>query len=97
MFLGAIGGIAHEALVIGYEQGGSPVAVAAGLTRGFMGAITKPLSATADFLALTGQGLLCQAGWDQHPLVFIVYFDTFMTFTCLFCMFVYIFSLENFH
>ncbi|XP_077301620.1 intermembrane lipid transfer protein VPS13B-like [Arctopsyche grandis] len=66
--LGAIGGIAHEALVVGYEKGGSPVAVAAGLTRGLMGVITKPLSATADFLALTGQGLLCQAGWDQHPM-----------------------------
>lgn len=46
------------------------MAVAAGLTRGLMGVITKPLSATADFLALTGQGLLCQAGWDQHPMVF---------------------------
>lgn len=42
---------------------------AAALRRGLVGAITKPLSATADLVAYAGHGLLTQTGWDPVPQV----------------------------
>ncbi|XP_064076371.1 intermembrane lipid transfer protein VPS13B [Vanessa tameamea] len=63
--LGAVGGIAHHPLVgvaVGESESG-----AAALRRGLVGAITKPLSATADLVAFAGHGLLSQTGWDPVP------------------------------
>ncbi|XP_053623621.1 uncharacterized protein Vps13B [Plodia interpunctella] len=63
--LGAVGGLAHHPLVgvaVGETESG-----AAALRRGLLGALTKPLSATADLLAFAGHGLLSQTGWDPVP------------------------------
>ncbi|KAJ0183610.1 hypothetical protein K1T71_000033 [Dendrolimus kikuchii] len=63
--LGAVGGLAHHPLVgvaVGESGGG-----AAALRRGLVGALAKPLSATADLLAYAGHGLLTQTGWDPVP------------------------------
>ncbi|KPJ06308.1 Vacuolar protein sorting-associated protein 13B [Papilio machaon] len=62
--LGAVGGLAHHSVVgvcVGEAGGGTA------LRRGLVGALTKPLSATADLLAYAGQGLLAQTGWDVTP------------------------------
>lgn len=45
---------------------------ATALRRGLIGALTKPLSATADLVAYAGHGLLKQTGWDPVPQVTIV-------------------------
>ncbi|XP_022832298.1 uncharacterized protein LOC111360569 [Spodoptera litura] len=63
--LGAVGGLAHHPLVgvaVGETESG-----AAALRRGILGALTKPLSATADLVAYAGSGLLRQTGWDPVP------------------------------
>ncbi|XP_044753199.1 vacuolar protein sorting-associated protein 13B isoform X2 [Coccinella septempunctata] len=65
--LGAIGGIAHHPLQSVIAEGGSPRSLAAGLGLGLVGIITKPLSGAAELLALTGQGLLQGAGWNNLP------------------------------
>lgn len=65
--LGAVGGLAHHPLV-GIAVGESESSVL-GLRRGIVGALTKPLSATADLVALAGHGLLRQTGWDPVPQV----------------------------
>ncbi|KAL3269016.1 hypothetical protein HHI36_008100 [Cryptolaemus montrouzieri] len=65
--LGAIGGIAHHPLQSVISDGGSPRSLAAGLGLGIVGIITKPLSGAAELLALTGQGLLQGAGWNNLP------------------------------
>ncbi|KAK9889546.1 hypothetical protein WA026_006901 [Henosepilachna vigintioctopunctata] len=65
--LGAIGGIAHHPLQSVISEGGSPRSLAAGLGLGLVGIITKPLSGAAELLALTGQGLLQGAGWNNLP------------------------------
>ncbi|XP_072931388.1 intermembrane lipid transfer protein VPS13B isoform X3 [Epargyreus clarus] len=62
--LGAVGGLAHHPLV-GVAVGESSGAVA--LRRGLVGALVKPISATADLVAFAGQGLLSQTGWDPDP------------------------------
>lgn len=62
-----MGGLAHHPLVgvaVGETESG-----AAALRRGLVGALAKPLSATADLLALAGTGLLRQTGWDPVPQV----------------------------
>ncbi|CAG4983945.1 unnamed protein product [Parnassius apollo] len=62
--LGAVGGLAHHPVVgvcVGEASGG------AALRRGLVGALAKPLSATADLVAYAGQGLLAQTGWDAAP------------------------------
>ena len=64
---GAVGGLAHHPLVgvaVGETESG-----AAALRRGLLGALTKPLSATADLVAYAGSGLLRQTGWDPVPEV----------------------------
>ncbi|XP_052746449.1 intermembrane lipid transfer protein VPS13B isoform X2 [Bicyclus anynana] len=63
--LGAVGGLAHHP-VVGVAVGESSSG-ATGLRRGLLGAITKPLSATADLVAYAGHGLLQQTGWDLVP------------------------------
>ncbi|XP_059059916.1 intermembrane lipid transfer protein VPS13B [Achroia grisella] len=63
--LGAVGGLAHHPLVgvaVGETESG-----ATALRRGLLGALTKPLSATADLVAYAGHGLLTQTGWDPVP------------------------------
>ncbi|XP_060809400.1 uncharacterized protein LOC106130565 isoform X3 [Amyelois transitella] len=63
--LGAVGGLAHHPLVgvaVGETESG-----AAALRRGLVGALAKPLSATADLVAYAGHGLLSQTGWDPIP------------------------------
>lgn len=62
--LGAVGGIAHHPITAVMEQGMSPTGIVAGLTRGFVGAVTKPLGGAAEFVAQTGQGLLHGTGWS---------------------------------
>ncbi|KAJ8868198.1 hypothetical protein PR048_032007 [Dryococelus australis] len=64
--LGAIGGIAHHPLQSVLSDGASPRGLAAGVGRGLVGAVTKPLSGAAELLALTGQGLLHGAGWSTQ-------------------------------
>lgn len=63
---GAVGGLAHHPLV-GMTVGEASGVVA--LRRGLVGALAKPLSATADLVAFAGQGLLSQTGWDPDPQV----------------------------
>ncbi|XP_049885072.1 intermembrane lipid transfer protein VPS13B isoform X3 [Pectinophora gossypiella] len=63
--LGAVGGLAHHPLV-GVAVGETESSTAA-LRRGILGALTKPLSATADLVAYAGHGLLKQTGWDPVP------------------------------
>lgn len=60
--IGAVGGLAHHPLV-GVAVGETDSSTAA-LMRGLLGALTKPLSATADLVAYAGHGLLRQTGWD---------------------------------
>lgn len=57
--------MAHHPLVgvaVGETESG-----ATALRRGLLGALTKPLSATADLVAYAGHGLLRQTGWDPVP------------------------------
>ncbi|CAG9782391.1 unnamed protein product [Diatraea saccharalis] len=62
--LGAVGGLAHHPLVgVAVGEGSS----AAALRRSLVGAVAKPLSATADLVAYAGHGLLTQAGWEALP------------------------------
>ncbi|KAM3969019.1 vacuolar protein sorting 13B [Aphomia sociella] len=63
--LGAVGGLAHHPLV-GVAVGETESSAMA-LRRGLLGALTKPLSATADLVAYAGHGLLTQTGWDPVP------------------------------
>lgn len=61
--LGAVGGIAHHTL-----EARSSVGVLTGLTKGIVGALTKPISGAAEMLALTGQGVLHTVGFNTMPL-----------------------------
>lgn len=65
-----MGGLAHHPLV-GVAVGETESSATA-LRRGIIGALTKPLSATADLVAYAGQGLLKQTGWDPVPQVITV-------------------------
>ncbi|XP_034117971.1 intermembrane lipid transfer protein VPS13B isoform X1 [Drosophila albomicans] len=60
--LGAVGGIAHHTL-----EARSSVGVITGLTKGIVGALTKPISGAAEMLALTGQGVLHTVGFNTMP------------------------------
>lgn len=61
--LGAVGGLAHHTL-----EARSSVGVLTGLTKGIVGALTKPISGAAEMLALTGQGVLHTVGFNTMPL-----------------------------
>ncbi|CAG9772920.1 unnamed protein product [Ceutorhynchus assimilis] len=65
--LGAVGGIAHHPLQSMMSSGASPRSLAAGVGLGIVGVFTKPLSGAAEFVAMTGQGLLQGAGWNSLP------------------------------
>ncbi|XP_032596259.1 vacuolar protein sorting-associated protein 13B isoform X2 [Drosophila grimshawi] len=60
--LGAVGGLAHHTL-----EARSSVGVLTGLTKGIVGALTKPISGAAEMLALTGQGVLHTVGFNTMP------------------------------
>ncbi|KAH8342100.1 hypothetical protein KR059_012058 [Drosophila kikkawai] len=60
--LGAVGGLAHHTL-----EARSSVGVIAGITKGIVGAFTKPISGAAEMLALTGQGVLHTVGFNTMP------------------------------
>lgn len=61
--LGAVGGIARHAL-----EAKSSVEVFTGLGKGIIGVVTKPISGAAEFLALTGQGVLQTVGFNAMPV-----------------------------
>lgn len=60
--LGAVGGLAHHTL-----DARSPVEVFAGISKGLVGAVTKPISGAAELLALAGQGMLQTVGFNAMP------------------------------
>ncbi|XP_046806664.1 vacuolar protein sorting-associated protein 13B [Lucilia cuprina] len=60
--LGAVGGLAHHTL-----EARSPVEVFTGLSKGLVGAFTKPISGAAELLALAGQGMLQTVGFNAMP------------------------------
>lgn len=60
--LGAVGGIARHTL-----EAKSSAGVIAGLGKGILGVFTKPISGAAEFLALTGQGVLHTVGFNTLP------------------------------
>lgn len=61
--LGAVSGIARHAL-----EAKSSVEVFTGLGKGIIGVVAKPISGAAEFLALTGQGVLQTVGFNAMPL-----------------------------
>lgn len=61
--LGAVGGLARHPL-----EAQSSVGVVAGLGRGLVGAVTKPISGAAELVALTGQGMLQTVGFNTMPI-----------------------------
>ena len=67
--LGAVGGIVHHPLRSVMSDEPSTRGVVLGMGLGLVGAITKPLSGTAELVALTGQGLLHETGWTTMPEV----------------------------
>lgn len=60
--LSAVGGLAHHPL-----QARSTVEVFTGVGKGIVGVFTKPISGAAEFLALTGQGMLQSVGYNVLP------------------------------
>ncbi|GAB0097728.1 hypothetical protein DMENIID0001_133940 [Sergentomyia squamirostris] len=60
--LGAIGGIARHTL-----EAKSASQVFAGVGKGLMGVILKPISGAAELVALTGQGVLHSVGYNALP------------------------------
>lgn len=60
--LGAIGGLAHHPIQAMIEGGASPGGLVAGITRGIVGVVAKPLGGAAELVAQTGQGLLTGTG-----------------------------------
>lgn len=61
--LGAVSGIARHAL-----EAKSSVEVFTGLGKGIIGVVAKPISGAAEFLALTGQGVLQTVGFNALPM-----------------------------
>lgn len=61
--LGAVGGLARHPL-----EAQSSVGVVTGFGRGLVGAVTKPISGAAEFVALTGQGMLQTVGFNTMPI-----------------------------
>ncbi|XP_075147258.1 vacuolar protein sorting 13B isoform X1 [Haematobia irritans] len=60
--LGAVGGLAHHTL-----EARSTVEVFTGLSKGLVGAFTKPISGAAELLALAGKGMLQTVGFNAMP------------------------------
>lgn len=61
--LGAIGGLARHPL-----QARSTVEVFTGVGKGIVGIFAKPISGAAEFVALTGSGMLQSVGYNLLPL-----------------------------
>lgn len=61
--LGAIGGLARHPL-----QARSTVEVFTGVGKGIVGVFAKPISGAAEFVALTGSGMLQSVGYNLLPL-----------------------------
>ncbi|CRL05825.1 CLUMA_CG018852, isoform A [Clunio marinus] len=61
--LGAIGGLARHPL-----QATSTVEVFTGVGKGIVGVFAKPISGAAEFVALTGSGMLQSVGYNLLPL-----------------------------
>lgn len=61
--LGAIGGLARHPL-----QAKSTVEVFTGVGKGIVGVFAKPISGAAEFVALTGSGMLQSVGYNLLPL-----------------------------
>lgn len=61
--LGAIGGLARHPL-----QAKSTVGVFTGVGKGIVGVFAKPISGAAEFVALTGSGMLQSVGYNLLPL-----------------------------
>lgn len=61
--LGAIGGLARHPL-----QARSTVEVFTGVGKGIVGVFAKPISGAAEFVALTGTGMLQSVGYNLLPL-----------------------------
>ena len=64
-----MGGLAHHPLQVVMSGPATPRGLMTGVGRGLVGVFTKPLSGAADFVAMTGQGLLQGAGWTDLPQV----------------------------
>ncbi|CAH1404327.1 unnamed protein product [Nezara viridula] len=60
--LGGVGGLVQRPLEYAMGSGGSLVG---SVSRGLVGAMTRPLSGAASLVAVTTQGLLAEAGWAQ--------------------------------
>lgn len=60
--LSAVGGLAHHPL-----QAKNTVEVFTGVGKGIVGVFTKPISGAAEFVALTGQGMLQSVGYNLLP------------------------------
>lgn len=71
--LSAVGGLAHHPL-----QAHSTYEVFTGVGKGIVGVFTKPISGAAEFLALTGQGVLQSVGYNvlPHPILKSQFLDT---------------------
>lgn len=61
--LGAVGGLAHHPM-----QANSPLELMTGVGKGIVGAVTKPISAAAEMVALTGLGVLETVGYNKYPV-----------------------------
>ena len=64
--LGAFGGLAHHPLQVLLTDGVSPAKLVASVGKGLIGMVAKPLGGAAEFIALTGQGLLMGSGWTKE-------------------------------
>ncbi|CAH1773157.1 unnamed protein product [Owenia fusiformis] len=76
--LGAIAGIADQPIQEMTRRGDTErrtsasktaVGVVAGVGKGLMGVVTKPIGGAAEFVSQTGQGLLLGAGLSKYPTV----------------------------
>lgn len=61
--LGAVGGLARHPM-----EARNAVQLFAGVGKGLVGAIAKPLSGAAELVALTGQGVLQSVGYNTLPI-----------------------------
>ncbi|CAG7726003.1 unnamed protein product [Allacma fusca] len=63
--LGAVGGIAHYPIQSIIQGGPSPKNIAAGVAKGVMSVVTKPVGGALELLAMTGEGILKGTGWSN--------------------------------
>jgi vacuolar protein sorting-associated protein 13B len=63
--LGAVGGIAHYPIQSIIQGGTSPKNIAAGVAKGVVSVVTKPVGGALELLAMTGEGILKGTGWSN--------------------------------